>query len=169
MNFQQGKDCFIHPTTTIGNPGFSFTRDKDTLELTRKPHTHQVIIGDNVEIGANTNIDRGSWRDTTIGDGTKIDALVHVGHNTHIGKNCIIVSGVVIGGSSVIGDNCWLGMNSSIKDHTTIGNNVIVGAGAVVLDNVSDGDIVAGVPARSIRSRAKLTSDELFFMAGKHF
>jgi UDP-3-O-[3-hydroxymyristoyl] glucosamine N-acyltransferase len=169
MNFQQGKNCIIHPSVVIGDAGFSFTRDKETLELTRKPHHYSVEIGNNVEIGANSNIARGSYTDTVIGDGTKIDALVHIGHNAKIGKNCIIVAGAVVGGSTQIGDNCWIGMNASLKNRIKVGNGVIVGAGSYVSNDVNDGDIVAGVPAKSIKHKTRLTTDELFFMSGRLF
>ena len=82
-----------------------------------------------------------------------------------IGKNCSITAGTIIGGSTTIGDTCWLGLNSTVKHKVQIGNKVIIGSGASVIDNITDGDIVAGVPARSIKH--KVNSNQLFLMAGQ--
>ena len=160
-----GNNCIIEPGVTIGADGFAYERDHETLELERFPHIGGVTIGNNVEICANTSIARGSLSDTIIGDGTKLDALVHVAHNVVIGKNCELTAGTIIGGSTTIGDTCWTGLNSTLKNKIKIGNKVIVGAGALVIDDVLDEDIVAGVPAKSIKH--KVTSDKLFLMAGQ--
>jgi UDP-3-O-[3-hydroxymyristoyl] glucosamine N-acyltransferase len=160
-----GNDCIIEPGVTIGADGFAYERDHETLELERFPHIGGVTIGNNVEICANTSIARGSLSDTVIGDGTKLDALVHVAHNVVIGRNCELTAGTIIGGSTTIGDTCWTGLNSTLKNKIKIGNKVIVGAGALVIDDVLDEDIVAGVPAKSIKHKA--TSDKLFLMAGQ--
>jgi UDP-3-O-[3-hydroxymyristoyl] glucosamine N-acyltransferase len=159
-----GNNCIIEPGVTIGADGFAYERDRETLELERFPHIGGVTIGNNVEICANTSIARGSLSDTVIGDGTKLDALVHVAHNVIIGRNCELTAGTIIGGSTTIGDTCWTGLNSTLKNKIKIGNKVIVGAGALVIHDVPDEDIVAGVPARSIKY--KVTSDKLFLMAG---
>ena len=143
--------------------GFGFTRNKKGY-LARNKHNFKVVIGKNVEIGRNTNIDKGSYRDTIIGDGTKIDSLVHIGHNSIIGKHCLIVSGVVIGGSSEIGDFSYVGMNASIRQHTRIGKHCIIGAGSVVINHIPSYSTVAGNPAKPVRS--SLTKDERFKMVG---
>jgi UDP-3-O-[3-hydroxymyristoyl] glucosamine N-acyltransferase len=124
-----------------------------------------VKIGDNVEVLANSSIARGSLSDTVIGEGTKVDAQVHIAHNVIIGKNCQLTAGTIIGGSTIIGNTCWTGLNSTLKDNIAIGNNVIVAAGATVVNDIRDGDIVAGVPAKSIKH--KVHSDQLFLMAGR--
>jgi UDP-3-O-[3-hydroxymyristoyl] glucosamine N-acyltransferase len=160
-----GNNCIIEPGVTIGADGFAYERDRKTLELERFPHIGGVTIGNNVEICANSSIARGSLSDTVIGDGTKLDALVHVAHNVIIGRNCELTAGTIIGGSTTIGDTCWTGLNSTLKNKIKIGNKVIVGAGALVIYDVSDEDIVAGVPAKSIKH--KVTSDKLFLMAGQ--
>jgi UDP-3-O-[3-hydroxymyristoyl] glucosamine N-acyltransferase len=160
-----GNNCLIEPGVTIGADGFAYERDPETLELERFPHIGGVIIGNNVEICANSSIARGSLSDTIIGDGTKLDALVHVAHNVVIGRNCELTAGTIIGGSTIIGDTCWTGLNSTLKNKIKIGNKVIVGAGALVIHDVSDEDIVAGVPAKTIKH--KVTSDKLFLMAGQ--
>jgi UDP-3-O-[3-hydroxymyristoyl] glucosamine N-acyltransferase len=160
-----GNNCVIEPGVTIGADGFAYERDKKTLELERFPHIGGVRIGDNVEICANTSIARGSISDTVIGDGTKLDALVHVAHNVIIGRNCELTAGTIIGGSTTVGDTSWMGLNCTLKNKIKIGNNVIVGAGACVIHDVPDEDIVAGVPAKSIKH--KVISDKLFLMAGQ--
>ena len=160
-----GNNCIIEPGVIIGADGFAYERDKKTLELERFPHIGGVKIGNNVEVCANSSIARGSLSDTVIGDGTKLDALVHVAHNVIIGRNCELTAGTVIGGSTTIGDTCWTGLNSTLKNKIKIGNKVIVGAGALVIHDVRDEDIVAGVPAKSIKY--KVTSDKLFLMAGQ--
>jgi UDP-3-O-[3-hydroxymyristoyl] glucosamine N-acyltransferase len=160
-----GNNCLIEPGVTIGADGFAYERDPETLELERFPHIGGVTIRSNVEICANSSIARGSLSDTVIGDGTKLDALVHIAHNVVIGRNCELTAGTIIGGSTTLGDTCWTGLNSTLKNKIKIGNKVIVGAGALVIHDVPDEDIVAGVPAKSIKS--KVTSDKLFLMAGQ--
>jgi UDP-3-O-[3-hydroxymyristoyl] glucosamine N-acyltransferase len=161
-----GDNCIIEPGVTIGADGFAYERDPETLELERFPHIGGVVIGNNVEICANSSIARGSLSDTVIGNGTKLDALVHVAHNVILGRNCELTAGTIIGGSTTIGDTCWTGLNSTLKNKIKIGNKVIVGAGACVIYDVPDEDIVAGVPAKSIKD--KVTSDKLFLMAGQN-
>jgi UDP-3-O-[3-hydroxymyristoyl] glucosamine N-acyltransferase len=159
-----GDNCIIEPGVTIGADGFAYERHPQTLELERFPHIGGVRIGNNVEVCANSSIARGSLSDTIIGDGTKLDALVHVAHNVVIGRNCELTAGTIIGGSTTIGDTSWMGLNCTLKNKIKIGNKVIVGAGAGVIHDVPDEDIVAGVPAKSIKY--KVNSDKLFLMAG---
>ena len=160
-----GNNCLIEPGVTIGADGFAYERDKETLKLERFPHIGGVRIGDNVEICANSSIARGSISDTIIGDGTKLDALVHVAHNVIIGRDCELTAGTIIGGSTTVGDTSWMGLNCTLKNKIKIGNKVIVGAGACVIHDVPNEDIVAGVPAKSIKH--KVISDKLFLMAGQ--
>jgi UDP-3-O-[3-hydroxymyristoyl] glucosamine N-acyltransferase len=160
-----GNNCLVEPGVTIGADGFAYERDKETLELERFPHIGGVRIGDNVEICANSSIARGSISDTVIGDGTKLDALVHVAHNVILGRNCELTAGTIIGGSTTVGDTSWMGLNCTLKNKIKIGNKVIVGAGACVIHDVPDEDVVAGVPAKSIKH--KVISDKLFLMAGQ--
>jgi UDP-3-O-[3-hydroxymyristoyl] glucosamine N-acyltransferase len=159
-----GRNCIIQPGTVIGADGFAYERLEATLELQRFPHIGGVTIKDNVEICSNCSIARGSLSDTIIEEGTKLDALVHVAHNVEIGKNCALTAGTIIGGSTRIGNLCWTGLNSTIKHKVTIGNSVIIGSGASVINDIDDEDIVAGVPARSIKHKVK--SSQLFLMAG---
>ena len=164
QNCSIGDNCVIQPGVIIGADGFAFERH-ESGKLEKFPHIRGVRIGNNVEICANSSIARGSLSDTVIGDGTKLDALVHVAHNVIIGRNCELTAGTVIGGSTKVGDLCWTGLNSTLKDNITIGNNVIVASGASVIRNVQDGDIVAGVPAKSIKE--KVTTKQLFLMSGQ--
>jgi UDP-3-O-[3-hydroxymyristoyl] glucosamine N-acyltransferase len=164
QNTRIGKNCDIQPGVVIGADGFAYERHNEMLELERFPHIGGVHIGDNVEVCSNCSIARGSLSDTVIGNGTKINALVHVAHNVELGKNCACSAGVTIGGSTIIGDTCWLGQNSTLKHKIKIGNKVIVGSGASVINNIEDEDIVAGVPAKSIKH--KVTSNQLFLMGG---
>jgi UDP-3-O-[3-hydroxymyristoyl] glucosamine N-acyltransferase len=161
-----GRNCIIQSGATIGTDGFAFERDYDTLELEKFPHLSGVKIGNNVEICANSSIARGSLSDTIIGDGSKLDALVHVAHNVIIGRNCELTAGTIIGGSTTIADTSWMGLNCTLKNKISIGSRVIVGCGASVINDVSDEDIVAGVPAKSIKN--KVSSEQLFLMAGQH-
>ena len=145
--------------------GFGYARD-NTGKLIRKKNCCSIRIGNDVEISRAACIDYGSYRNTVIGDGTKIDNLVHVGHNAIIGKHCLLVAGSIIGGSSEIGDYSYIGMNASIKDHVKIGNHVIVGSGAVVISDILDYDIVVGNPAKSILGKINLTDEERWNMVG---
>src|SRR5919197_5245367 len=159
-----GNNCIIQSGASLGSDGFAFER-YDTGELEKFPHRGYVMIGNNVEIYANCSIARGSLSDTRIGDGTKLDALVHIAHNVIVGKNCELTAGTIIGGSTTVGDMTWTGLNSTLKNKIKIGSNVIVGSGASVIHDVPDSDIVAGVPARSIKH--KVNTDEVFLMAGQ--
>ena len=159
-----GDNCVIQSGASLGSDGFAFER-YETGELQMFPHKGYVRVGNNVDIFANCSIARGSLSDTSIGQGTKLDALVHIAHNVSIGKDCELTAGTVIGGSTTVGDISWTGLNSTIKNGIALGKNVIVASGASVIHDVPDGDIVAGVPARSIKH--KVNTDEVFLMAGQ--
>ncbi len=149
------KTVVVKPFTVIGFAGFGFETDKKTgkykIPLKRKEHKFGVVIGENVEIGACCAIDKGSWRDSIIGKGTKIDNLVHTGHNTQIGENCLLACGVKLGGSTTIGDNCFIGMNAVTKQGIKIANNVTIGMGAVVTKDITEPNTTwVGNPARKL-------------------
>jgi UDP-3-O-[3-hydroxymyristoyl] glucosamine N-acyltransferase len=163
-NCKIGQNCIIWSGVTIGADGFGFER-LNNGQIERFPHLKGVVIGNNVEICPNSAIARGSLSNTTIGDQTKIDALVSIAHNVQIGRSCLLTEGAIVGGSAKIGDECWLGLNCTIKQKVKIGNNVLVAAGACVLQDVPDQDIVAGVPAKSIKD--KVSSDRIFMMAAQ--
>jgi len=145
-----GKFVEINSGCVIGSDGFGFERSPNG-ELEKFPHFGSVIIEDNVEVGANTCIDRGTLKNTIIGSGTKIDNLVHIAHNVNIGKNCLIICLSCIAGSVKIDDNTWIAPLVAVKNGIKIGKNCIVGMGAVVIHDVPDNDVVAGVPAKSIK------------------
>jgi UDP-3-O-[3-hydroxymyristoyl] glucosamine N-acyltransferase len=114
-----------------------------------------VEIGNGVEIGANTCIDRGTLGNTVIGDGTKIDNLVHIAHNVRIGKHCLVIAHAMIGGSCVIGDHAWIAPNAGIIQKKHIGEHATVGLGAVVLEDVPPNETWTGVPAKKIEQKNK--------------
>jgi UDP-3-O-[3-hydroxymyristoyl] glucosamine N-acyltransferase len=150
-----GNGIKIDTPVCIGSIGFGFekgdpnstTLNDFKIPLTRKKHIFTVIIEDNVEIGAFTVIDRGSWRDTVVGRGTKIDSHVKIAHNVQIGENCLIVAGAVIGGSVTMGSGCFIGINAAIKQRVVIGDNAVVGMGSVVTKDVHANTTVIGNPA----------------------
>lgn len=166
QNSSIGSGCIIGPGVNIGNDGFAFVRHQSE-KLERFPHLKGVKIGNDVEISGNSNVDRGSLSDTVIDDGTKLDAMVHIAHNVTIGRNCELTGGTVVGGSTTIDDTCWTGLNSTLKDRIKVGKGVLVGAGAMVIRDVEDGDIVAGVPAKSIKAKITVDKERLFMMAGQ--
>jgi UDP-3-O-[3-hydroxymyristoyl] glucosamine N-acyltransferase len=160
-----GDNCIIQSGTNIGEDGFAYER-YSSGNLEHFPHLGKVIIANNVDIGSNCSIARGSMTNTTIGEGTKIDSLVHISHNVKLGNNCELTAGTIIGGSTFVGNSTWTGLNSTLKDNIRVGNNVIVGAGAMVIKDVVDKDIVAGVPAKSIKN--KVNTNLTFLMAGQN-
>ena len=148
-NSKIGNNCIIHAGAIIGSDGFGFARGKSGY--VKIIHTGYAELEDNVEIGANTTIDRGAVDFTRIGAGTKIDNLVQIAHNVIIGKNCVIAAQVGIAGSTEIGDNVTMGGQVGIAGHIYIGNNVMIAAQSGVSGNVKDGEIISGSPAFSIK------------------
>jgi UDP-3-O-[3-hydroxymyristoyl] glucosamine N-acyltransferase len=140
-----GDRVIIHPGVRIGQDGFGFLPSRQGHQ--KIPQTRRVIIQDDIEIGANTTIDRGATRDTVIGEGTKIDNLVQIGHNVSIGRHCLIVSQVGISGSVTVGDYAMLGGQAGVADHIRIGEGAMVGARAGVMTNIPAGGRWAGFPA----------------------
>jgi UDP-3-O-[3-hydroxymyristoyl] glucosamine N-acyltransferase len=140
-----GDRVIIHPGARIGQDGFGYLPSPRGHQ--KIPQTRRVIIQDEVEIGANTTIDRGATRDTVIGEGTKIDNLVQIGHNCSIGRHCLIVSQVGISGSVTVGDFAVLGGQVGVADHITIGAGAMLGARAGVMSNVPAGARWGGFPA----------------------
>lgn len=145
-----GSDCYIKPGVVIGGPGFGFEYDENGVPI-HFPHTGEVIIGNHVYIGANTSIDRATIDATIIEDNVKIDNLVLVGHNSHIGRNTMIAGGSVLCGGTHIGENVWISPNVSVLQHLEVGNNAMLSIGAVVVENVKEGHSVFGNPARIIK------------------
>ena len=172
-----GEDCHIYPRVTIyhgtelgsrvivhagavlGADGFGYVRDAATGRYTQFPQQGTLVLEDDVEVGANSTIDRGALEETRIGRGTKMDNLVHVGHNCRIGEDVILVMGTGISGSSTVGDGAVLAGQVGIGDHVTIGPGVILGGQAGVLSGktltnesagVKPGTVLWGTPARPL-------------------
>lgn len=146
LNVRVGKNSLIHSGAVIGCDGFGFERTPEGL--VKIPQTGGVKIGDDVEIGACTTIDRGTMDDTEIDSGTKIDNHVQIGHNVKIGRNCIICSMSGIAGSSVIEDNVTVSVQAGITDHVRIGAGAVLAARTGASNNVPAGTVVSGFPAR---------------------
>lgn len=144
-----GNNVSIHSGACIGQDGFGYIVSNSGIE--KIPQIGRVIIQDDVEIGSNTTIDRGSLDDTIIGFGTKIDNLVQIGHNVTIGSLCLIAAHTGIAGSVSIGDRTALGGGVGIKDHVKIGSNVQIVAASGVMNDISDGEKWGGVPARPVK------------------
>lgn len=144
-----GERVVIYPGARIGQPGFGF--EGDASGPIKMPQLGRVIIEDDVEVGANTTIDRGSGPDTIVGRGTMIDNLVQIGHNVIIGKGCVIVSQVGIAGSTRLGNFVVVGGQVGIAGHIEIGDRVQIAACAAVNRGIPEGSIVGGYPAVPIR------------------
>lgn len=149
-----GSDCIIHPNATIGADGFEF-RPCPERGLVKIPQIGNVIIGNHVEIGANTCVDRGKFSSTILGDGCKIDNLVQIGHNSVLGKFCIMAGNSGLAGSVTLGNGVIIGGSASIKDHTTIGDGATVGAGSGVTGDIAAGKVMLGYPAVEARDALK--------------
>ena len=145
-NVKIGKNCLIHSGAVIGCDGFGFVRENE--KIVKIPQNGGVEIFDDVEIGACTTIDRGAMNDTIIGEGTKIDNHVQVGHNVKIGKYCIICSMSGIAGSSIIEDYVTISVQAGITDHVTVGKNSIIAGRSGVTNDVPEGSVLSGFPAR---------------------
>src|SRR5262249_38147899 len=148
-----GDRVIIHPGCRIGQDGFGFLPDR--AGPIKIPQTRRVIIQDDVEIGANTTIDRGGSRDTVIGEGTKIDNLVQIGHNCSIGRHCFIVSQTGISGSVEVGDYAKLGGQVGVADHLVIGAGTTLLARSGVITDVPADVTWGGFPARPFREWLK--------------
>ena len=147
QNVTMGENCLIHSGAVIGADGFGFERTE--AGILKIPQTGGVTLGDNVEIGACSTIDRGTLNDTIIGSGTKIDNQVQIGHNVKIGKNCIICSMSGIAGSTELGDNVTISVQAGITDHVKIGSNVVIAGRSGVTNDVPANSIISGFPARN--------------------
>jgi UDP-3-O-[3-hydroxymyristoyl] glucosamine N-acyltransferase len=147
-----GREVTIDSCAVIGTDGFGFERN-EKKQLEKFPHIGRVIIEDNVEVGANVCIDKGTIEDTVVGFGSKIDNLVHIAHNVRIGANCMIVAQSLLGGSCILEDNVFVGAGSTVRDGgILIGHDAFIGMGAVVTKNVSHNTTVVGVPAKPMKN-----------------
>jgi UDP-3-O-[3-hydroxymyristoyl] glucosamine N-acyltransferase len=149
-----GNRVVVQAGAVLGSTGFGYARSKETREYLIFPQQGRLLVEDDVEIGANTTIDRGALGETRIGRGTKIDNLVHIGHNCVIGKNVVIAAQTGISGSSVVEDGAILGGQVGIGEHATVGAGVILGGGAGVLSGKKmrgPGEVFWGRPARPLK------------------
>jgi UDP-3-O-[3-hydroxymyristoyl] glucosamine N-acyltransferase len=154
-----GARCIIQPGVIIGGDGFSFrpspvkpdhpdfAKWPGGMKLIKLPHLGNVVIGDEVEIGAGTCIDRGRLGSTSIGDGTKVDNLVQIAHNCRIGKSCVLCGQAGLAGSVTLGDWVQIGGGAGIADNLTIGSGAKIAARSAVMNDVPAGETWAGVPA----------------------
>lgn len=149
-----GANCTLHPNASIGADGFGFTPCPKN-GLVKIPHIGNVVIGNNVEIGANSCVDRGKFSSTVLGDGCKIDNLVQIGHNSVLGKFCIMAGNSGLAGSVTLGNGVIIGGSASIKDHVSIGDGSIIGAGSGVMADVPAGKTMLGYPAVEARQALK--------------
>src|SRR5204863_5521613 len=133
-----GNDCILHPNASIGADGFGFRPDPEK-GLVKIPQIGNVVIGNNVEIGANSCVDRGKFSSTVIGDGCKIDNLVQIGHNSKMGRCCLMAGSSGLAGSVTLGDGVIIGGGACISDHVTLGNGVQVGGASGVINDFGDG------------------------------
>lgn len=147
-----GKGCDIKAGAVLGGAGFGFEKDEDGNRF-RFPQVGRLIIGDDVEVGANTCIDRGALSDTVIGDHTKINNLCHIAHNNKIGRNVVIAGCVNVSGSCVIEDNVWISPNVSLRGFNHLGACCTVGTGAVVTKDIPAGETWVGNPARKLEKK----------------
>jgi len=150
---QIGRRCVIHSSAVIGSDGYGFATQHGRHY--KIPQIGIVRIEDDVEIGAGTTIDRAALGETVIGEGTKIDNLVQIGHNVRVGRHCLLVSQVGIAGSTVLGDYVVVAGQSGFAGHLTIGDRVQVAAKSAVLDDVAAGEKVMGIPAIPFRDFAR--------------
>lgn len=166
-----GDRVILQPNVALGGDGFSFvtaapsnverardTLGADELQAPEDPTWHRihslggVLIGDDVEIGANSTVDAGTIRATTIGAGTKVDNLVQIGHNVIIGAHCLLCAQAGVAGSSVIGDRVVVGGKAGIADNLRVGDDVVLGGGSVVLSHVPAGRVMMGYPATRMQT-----------------
>ena len=138
----------------IGSDGFGYFSDEEN-KLIKVNHRGGVVIGNDVEIGANTCIDRGTIGDTIIGSNTKIDNLVHIAHNVIIGNSVCVVAGSIICGSAILDDYSYVAPGGIIKNQIKVEKNAMIGLGAVVNKQVRQNKVVIGVPAKEIRDVGK--------------
>ncbi|MEO6966407.1 MAG: UDP-3-O-(3-hydroxymyristoyl)glucosamine N-acyltransferase, partial [Acidobacteriaceae bacterium] len=148
----------VHAGCVLGSDGFGYVRDAETGAYTLFPQQGTLTVEEDVEIGANTTIDRGALEETRIARGTKLDNLVHIGHNVRVGRNVVIAAQTGISGSSAVGDGAVLGGQVGIGEHAAVGEGVILGGGAGVLSKKKlrgVGKIFWGRPAQPLREYLK--------------
>ena len=160
-----GKNCIIYPGVRIGTTGFGFNFDHDGVY--KFPHRGRVVIKDNVEIGANSTIDRGSLGDTKISNFVMIDNLVHIAHNVSIGKGSVICGQSGVAGSTHIGENVTIGAQVGISGHLHIKSGTILSARSGVTKDISKAELMGGFPAMPIKEFRKQKATLSFLTRNK--
>lgn len=150
-----GDRVTIHAGTVIGADGFGYERD-ETGALIKFPHLGGVVIENDVEIGSNTCIDRGTLGNTQIKNGAKIDNLVHIAHNVVVGEHAVVIANAMIAGSTVIGDYAWVAPCATVREQLKIGKSSVVGLASLVTKDVPESTTVMGVPARPLEEQKVL-------------
>ncbi len=150
-----GSFCIFHLNVSIGGDGFGYCASEDGRGLVKIPHIGNVVIGNYVEIGSNSCVDRGKFSATQIGDGCKIDNLVQIAHNSVMGRSCIMAGHSGLAGSVTLGDGVIIGGSASIKDHVTVHSGAVVAGGSGVMSDVEAGKTVLGYPAQDSREMLK--------------
>jgi len=150
-----GHHCIIHSNANIGSDGFGYRPSPDGKGLIKIPHIGNVVLGNYVEIGSSTCIDRGKFSSTIIGDGSKLDNLVQIGHNSKTGKFCMMSGSSGLAGSVTLGNGVMIGGGVCVSDHVTVGNGVMIGGMSGVISDVPDGKKILGYPAVDARDCLK--------------
>lgn len=145
-----GCRCIIHAGAVIGADGFGFAPMPDGT-YSKIPQLGRVVIADDVEIGANTTVDRATMGQTTVGRGTKLDNLIQIAHNVEVGENTVMAAQAGVAGSAKVGSNCMVGGQVGIAGHIAIGNRVNIGAQSGLHSSVADGQTIMGTPAINAR------------------
>ncbi len=150
-----GMYCILHANVTIGADGFGYRPSEDGRGLVKIPQIGNVVIGNGVEIGSGTCIDRGKFSSTIVGDGCKIDNLVQIGHNSKMGRCCLMAGSSGLAGSVTLGDGVIVGGGACISDHVTLGSGVLVGGQSGVINDFPAGKKILGYPAIDARDALK--------------
>ena len=145
-----GNNCVIKSNTTVGSEGFNFTRDGD--KIIHFPHIGEILIGDNVWLGSNVSVEKSGLDATIIEDNVLVDDLVQIGHNVRVGRGSSLTVGSIILGRVAIGEDCWISPNVTINNGIKIGKGSFICVGSVVTKNIQNNKIVAGSPAREIKT-----------------
>lgn len=149
-----GANCILHSGVVIGGDGFGFVQQPDQ-QYRKIPQVGNVILEDNVEVGANTTIDRATMGSTIIHKGTKFDNLIQIGHNVEVGENTVVVSQAGIAGSTKVGRNCQIGGQVGLAGHLKVGDNVKIGAQSGVSNSLKDNETVLGSPATDVTKQVR--------------